>query len=207
MAKPLKIRRLGLTEYSATLASMQTFTDARGPESPDEFWCVQHDPVYTLGLNADPAHVLSPGQIPIVRTDRGGQVTYHGPGQLIVYTLFDLKRAKLGVRDLVSALEQAMIAATASFGVTAANRRDAPGVYVGGAKLGSIGLRIRRGCSYHGLALNVDMDLAPFYQINPCGFEHLPVTQLGDLADHVEFDSVCNLVTDALAARLGLEAR
>lgn len=204
MAKALKIRSLGLTEYSATLTSMNNFTDTRGPESPDEFWCVQHHPVYTLGLNADPAHVLSPGKIPVVRTDRGGQVTYHGPGQLVVYTLLDLKRAGLGVRDLVSALEDAMIAVTAKFGVTAVNRRDAPGVYVGGAKLGSIGLRIRRGCSYHGLALNVDMDLAPFYQINPCGFEQLPVTQLRDLADHVEFDSVWNLLAQALAERLDL---
>ena len=205
MAMPVTIRRLGLTEYATTLSSMNAFTDARGSETPDEFWSVEHHPVYTLGLSADPGHVLSPGKVPVVRVDRGGQVTYHGPGQLVVYTLVDLRRANLGIRDLVSALEDAMISAAAHFGVIAANRRDAPGVYVDGAKLGSIGLRIRRGCSYHGLALNVDMDLAPFSKINPCGFENLPVTQLRDLAKDAELDSTANLVTEALAKRLHLE--
>jgi lipoyl(octanoyl) transferase len=204
MAIPLKIRRLGLTEYRTTLASMNAFTDARGPDTPDEFWCVEHHPVYTLGLNADPGHVLSPGSIPVVKVDRGGQVTYHGPGQLVVYTLLDLKRANLGIRDLVSALENAMIATIADFGVTAINRKDAPGVYVDGAKLGSIGLRVRRGCSYHGLALNIDMELAPFRYINPCGFEHLPVTQLSDLAAPVDVDSIATALTGELADRLGL---
>lgn len=207
MALPLKIRRLGVTEYGTTLASMNTFTDARGPDTPDEFWCVEHQPVYTLGINADPGHVLSPGAIPVVKVDRGGQVTYHGPGQIMVYTLLDLKRARLGIRDLVSALESAMIATVASLGVAAVNRADAPGVYVDGAKLGSIGLRIRRGCSYHGLALNVDMELTPFSNINPCGFEHLPVTQLRELAGPVDIDAIATTLTKNLAERLNLEVQ
>ena len=203
MTTPPNIKRLGLTEYSTTLSAMNTFTDVRGEDTPDEFWCVQHQPVYTLGLNADPAHVLSSGPIPVVKVDRGGQVTYHGPGQLVVYTLIDLKRARLGIRDLVCALENAMIATVADFGVTAVNRRDAPGIYVDGAKLGSIGLRIRRGCSYHGLALNVDMDLNPFSGINPCGFEHLPVTQLRDLAESVDLEDVEKKLLAALTAEVG----
>ncbi len=204
MATSLTIRRLGLTEYSTTLASMNTFTDVRGPDTPDEFWCVEHRPVYTLGLNANRAHVLAPGSIPVLQVDRGGQVTYHGPGQLVVYTLLDLKRAKLGIRDLVSGLENAMIATVADFGVTATNRRDAPGIYVDGAKLGSIGLRVRRGCSYHGLSLNIDMDLAPFQQINTCGFEHLSVTQLRDLAGPLGLEAIATLLTEYLANDLGL---
>jgi lipoyl(octanoyl) transferase len=204
-APPLTIRQLGLTEYATTLASMNKFTDVRGPETDDEFWCVEHQPVYTLGLNADRAHVLAPGPIPVLQVDRGGQVTYHGPGQLVVYTLIDLKRAKLGIRDLVSALENAMISTVADFGVKAINRRDAPGIYVDGAKLGSIGLRVRRGCSYHGLSLNVDMDLAPFQQINTCGFEHLAVTQLRDLAGPLDRDSIAPALTGYLANLLGFE--
>ena len=204
-APPLTIRQLGLTEYATSLASMNTFTDVRGPDTGDEFWCVEHPPVYTLGLNADRAHVLAPGPIPVLQVDRGGQVTYHGPGQLVVYTLIDLKRAKLGIRDLVSALENAMIATVADFGVTAINRRDAPGIYVDGAKLGSIGLRVRRGCCYHGLSLNVDMDLAPFQQINTCGFEHLAVTQLRDLAGPLDSDSIAPALTGYIAKLLGFE--
>lgn len=205
MAIPLKIRRLGVTEYAKTLASMNAFTDARGPEIPDEFWCVEHQPVYTLGLNADRAHVLAPGTIPVLQVDRGGQVTYHGPGQLVVYTLIDLKRANLGIRDLVSALENAMIATVADFGVTAINRPDAPGIYVDGAKIGSIGLRIRRGCSYHGLSLNIDMDLTPFQHINTCGFEHLSVTQLRDLIGPLDSEVVAPTLTGHLAKLLGFD--
>ena len=201
----LKIQRLGLTEYATTLASMSSFTDARGPDTADEFWCVEHQPVYTLGLNADPAHVLAPGAIPVLRVDRGGQVTYHGPGQLVVYTLIDLKRANLGIRDLVSALENAMIETVAEFGVTATNRCDAPGIYVDGAKLGSIGLRIRRGCSYHGLSLNIDMDLAPFQRINTCGFEPLPVTQLRDLVGPHDHDAIATALMGYLANILGFK--
>jgi lipoyl(octanoyl) transferase len=207
MAIPLTIRRLGLTEYAKTFASMNSFTDTRGPETPDEFWCVQHQPVYTLGLNADRSHVLASDAIPVLQVDRGGQVTYHGPGQLVVYTLLDLKRANLGIRDLVSALENAMIATVADFGVTAINRRDAPGIYVAGAKLGSIGLRIRRGCSYHGLSLNIDMDLSPFQHINTCGFENLSVTQLRDLAEPPDIESIATALTGYLASILGFSVR
>ena len=188
-------RHFGLSEYAATLSSMSDFTESRGPDTPDEIWFVEHSPVFTLGVNADSRHVLSPNPIPVVQVDRGGQVTYHGPGQIVAYTLLDLKRARLGVRSLVSALENAMIDTAAAFGITANSRKDAPGIYCDGAKLGSIGLRIRRGCSYHGLALNVDMNLAPFSRINPCGFANLPVTQIVDLlgpdrAGHVTVQAV-----------------
>ena len=160
---------------------MQAFTDQRGADTPDELWVLEHEPVFTLGMNADPAHLLAPGDIPVVQVDRGGQVTYHGPGQLVVYPLIDLRRAGLGVRDLVTALEQAAIATAAGFGIVAATRPGAPGVYVEGAKLASIGIRVRRGASYHGLSINVDMDLGPFSRINPCGFEGLAMTQLAAL--------------------------
>ena len=187
---PVLVRHLERVDYASTLASMSGFTDSRGPETPDEIWLLEHPPVYTLGLNADRSHILSPGDIEVVRVDRGGQVTYHGPGQLVAYALLDLKRAGLGVRDLVGALQKAMIAVAALHGVSARGRRDAPGIYVGGAKLGSVGLRIRRGCSYHGAALNIDMDLEPFSRIDPCGFAGLPVTQLKDLAGPVDINTV-----------------
>jgi lipoyl(octanoyl) transferase len=174
-------RWLGRVEYIPTWGAMRRYTDGRDGNSTDELWCLEHPPVYTLGMNADPAHVLSAGAIPVVRIDRGGQVTYHGPGQLVVYPLVDLKRRGLGVRDLVTALETALIAFAAESGLEAVARRDAPGVYVGGRKLASIGLRIRRGASYHGLALNVAMDLAPFSHINPCGYAGLEVTDLRGL--------------------------
>jgi lipoyl(octanoyl) transferase len=185
---PIAVRHLGPVDYAETLASMSAFTDARGPKTPDEIWILQHPPVFTLGLNADRSHVVAPGSIDVIQVDRGGQVTYHGPGQLVAYVLLDLKRAGIGVRALVSALEDSMINAVAWCGVTAQSRTDAPGIYVAGAKLGSVGLRIRRGCSYHGLALNIDMDLAPFNQIDPCGYAGLPVTRLKDLAPSVDPD-------------------
>lgn len=186
---PVIIRQLGRVDYANTLASMSAFTDRRGPGTADEIWLLEHPPVYTLGLNADRKHILAPGDIAVIQVDRGGQVTYHAPGQLVAYVLLDLKRANIGVRSLVSALENTMIAAAATFGVTAVSRPDAPGIYVDGAKLGSIGLRVRRGCSYHGLALNVDMDLRPFSQIDPCGFAGLPVTQLKDHAGPVDLNN------------------
>ena len=160
---------------------MQRFTDERGPETPDEIWFLEHPPVFTLGMNASAAHVLAPGDIPVVQIDRGGQVTYHGPGQLVVYPLVDLRRASLNVRDFVSALEQAVIELSAQYGIAAAARREAPGVYIAGRKLASIGVRVRRGGSYHGLALNVALDLAPFERINPCGYAGLRMTQLSEL--------------------------
>ncbi len=177
----IHIRQLGVVDYALTLASMTGFTDTRTPDTPDEIWLLQHLPVFTLGLAGDRSHILSAGDIPVVPVDRGGQVTYHGPGQLIAYTLINLKRAGLTIRGLVSALENAVIDTVAQYGIEARSRPEAPGVYVGAAKLASIGLRIRRGCSYHGIALNVDMDLEPFARINPCGFTNLQMTQLASL--------------------------
>jgi lipoyl(octanoyl) transferase len=176
------IRHLGLAAYEPTWRAMQRFTDERESSTPDEIWFVEHPPVFTLGLNASREHLLSPGDIPVVQIDRGGQVTYHGPGQLVVYPLVDLRRRRLSVRELVVALEDAVIGYVAELGVAAQGSRPNPGVYVAGAKLASVGLRIRRGASYHGLALNVCGDLAPFERINVCGHRGLKVTRL---ADHV----------------------
>ena len=175
------VRRLGLQQYEPTWRAMQRFTDERTASTPDEVWLLEHPPVFTLGMNASEAHVLSPGDIPVVRIDRGGQVTYHGPGQLVVYALVDLRRAGLGVRDLVTALERAVIDYTAMLGLAAQCRREAPGVYVEGSKLASVGIRVRRGASYHGIAMNVVNDLEPFDRINPCGYPGLTMTRLADL--------------------------
>lgn len=183
-------RDLGLRPYEEVWAQMQAATDARTAEAADEIWFVQHTPVFTLGLNADAAHVIAPGEIPLVETDRGGQVTYHGPGQLVTYALLDVRRRGLGVRGLVELLESVVVSTVAAYGVTAAGRRGEPGVYVDGKKLAAIGLRIRRGCSYHGIALNVAMDLEPFRRIHPCGFEGLEVTQLSELADVDDLERV-----------------
>src|SRR4051812_14995316 len=175
------IRRLGLVDYAPTWDAMKRFTDERSAETPDEIWFLEHPPVFTLGMNAKPEHLLAPGDIPVVQIDRGGQVTYHGPGQLVVYPLIDIRRAGLGVRDLVTALERAVIACCKTFGIDAECRKNAPGVYVSGQKIASVGLRIRRGASYHGLAFNVNMDLEPFQRINPCGYAGLQMTQLAAL--------------------------
>jgi lipoyl(octanoyl) transferase len=177
-----QIRHLGLTAYEPVWRAMQRFTDERRTSTPDEIWFVEHPPVFTLGLNASREHLLRPGDIPVVQIDRGGQVTYHGPGQLLVYPLIDLRRRRLNVRELVMALENAVIGYAADLGVAASGSRAAPGVYVDGAKLASVGLRIRRGASYHGMALNVSLDLKPFERINVCGYRGLAVTRL---ADHV----------------------
>ncbi len=186
-------RRLGRVEYEPTWRKMQAFTETRAAGQPDELWFLEHPPVFTLGLNGRREHLLAPGDIPVVQVDRGGQVTYHGPGQLVVYPLLDLGRAGLGVRELVCALERAVIRCVAAYGISAVGNREAPGVYVDGAKLASIGLRIRRNCSYHGLALNVAMDLEPFQRINPCGFQGLAVTQLAALGVSHDLERV---VTD-----------
>ncbi len=177
----LQFKELGLCDYEPIWRDMQAYTDQRGPESPDQVWLLQHPPVFTVGLNGSMQHVLAPGDIPVIKIDRGGQVTYHGPGQLVVYPLLDLRRRKMGVRELVSGLEQAVVGTLADFSVSAASRPDAPGVYVDGRKIASLGLRIRRGCSYHGLAFNIDVDLEPFGRINPCGFSNLEVTSLAKL--------------------------
>ena len=182
---------------------MQRFTDERDAHTPDEIWFLEHPPVFTLGMNANPAHVLAPGDIPIVQIDRGGQVTYHGPGQLVVYVLLDLRRAGLGVRDLVTALERSVIDLAAAHEVAAQARRDAPGVYVAGRKLASVGIRVRRGSSYHGLALNVGLDLEPFGRINPCGYEGLQMTQLAQLGITGSVEAAADLLEPHLLRRLG----
>lgn len=193
------VQRLGRVDYEPTWRRMQAFTDTRDDDTQDEVWCLEHPPVYTLGMAGDPSHVLAAGDIPVVKIDRGGQVTYHGPGQLVVYPLLDLRRLKLGVRDLVSLLEQAVIDCVAGYGIRAEARADAPGVYVDGRKLAALGLRIRRGCSYHGLAFNVAMDLAPFHGINPCGYSGLEVTQLSELSAPSD---IAQVTDDLLAALL-----
>jgi len=175
------VRHLGLVEYEPTWRAMQRFTEERTQDTPDEIWFLEHPPVFTLGMNAKREHVLAPGDIPVVQIDRGGQVTYHGPGQLVVYPLIDLRRARFGIRELVTALEVSVIDYAATFGVTAECRRNAPGVYVDDRKLASVGIRVRRGASFHGLALNVNLDLEPFDRINPCGYAGLEMTRLADL--------------------------
>ncbi|MFO7858923.1 MAG: lipoyl(octanoyl) transferase LipB [Ectothiorhodospiraceae bacterium] len=180
-ALAIRTRHLGQVDYEPTWRAMQSFTQERDETTPDELWHLQHPPVFTQGLNGRPEHLLDPGPIPVVAVDRGGQVTYHGPGQAVVYVLVDLRRRGLGVRRLVTILEQAVVAELAEYGITGHPRADAPGVYVEAAKVASVGLRVRRGASYHGVALNVAMDLAPFSRINPCGYQGLAVTQLRDL--------------------------
>jgi len=206
-APPVLLRHLpGLTAYEPCIAAMREFTSSRRPETPDELWLLQHPPVYTLGLNTNPSHLLSAGTIPVVQTDRGGQVTYHGPGQLVAYLLLDLQRAGLGIRQVVCALEDAVITLVAAQGITASARREAPGVYVAGAKLASVGLRVRRGCTYHGLALNVAMDLAPFAGINPCGYPGLAVTSLELLGVSVDLEQAGTDFAAILLSKLGLTA-
>ncbi len=178
---PALIRRLGRVEYQPTWRAMQRFTAERSAATPDEIWFLEHPPVFTLGANASRAHLIAPGDIPVVQIDRGGQVTYHGPGQLVVYPLIDLRRLSFGIRDFVTALERAVIDLAAEFGIAAEGRRSAPGVYVAGEKLASVGVRVRRQGSYHGLALNVALDLEPFSRINPCGYRGLKMTQLAAL--------------------------
>jgi lipoyl(octanoyl) transferase len=177
----LVVRDCGVVDYARSWRDMQTFTDARIATTTDEVWLLEHPPVYTLGRNGKEEHLHDTGTIPVIHSDRGGQVTYHGPGQLVVYTLLDLKRRQLGVQSLVNRLEQAVIDLLAEHSISAERRDKAPGVYVDGRKIAALGLRVRRGCSFHGLSLNVNMDLSPFERINPCGYEGLEVTQLADL--------------------------
>ena len=204
MAPPI-LRWLGRAAYEPTWRAMQRLVDERGPDTRDEFWFLEHPPVFTLGMNARPEHLLAPGDIPVVQIDRGGQVTYHGPGQLVVYPLLDLDRARLGVRALVEGIERAIVATVAQWGIEALGRRDAPGVYVGARKLASVGLRIRRGCSYHGLALNVAMDLEPFRRINPCGYAGLEMTQVSELGGPSDLGVVADTLAPRLLAALGFD--
>jgi lipoyl(octanoyl) transferase len=190
MSASLGVRELGQVEYELAWHAMQRFTDERSKDTQDQIWLLQHAPVFTQGQSGKPEHLLLPGNIPVVQVDRGGQVTYHGPGQLVVYLMLDVKRLGFGVRELVTRIENSLIALLASYGVNAAAKPDAPGVYVDGAKIASLGLRIRNGRSFHGLALNVDMDLEPFRRINPCGYAGLAMTQLCDHAGPIEFAEV-----------------
>lgn len=206
-ASVIVIRHLGRRDYEPLWRAMQTFTDRRDPETRDEIWFTEHPPVFTLGLNAKRQHLLAPGDIPVIQIDRGGQVTYHGPGQLMIYPLLDLKRNGTGVRELVTALEQSVIATVAGHGITAAARPDAPGVYVDGTKIASVGLRVRRGASYHGMALNVGMDLHPFSRINPCGFSDLEVTDLRALGINDESRDIRQQVLQHLLDALGYAHR
>jgi len=201
--RAVEIRSLGRREYEPLWRSMQAFTNSRGDETPDEIWFTEHPPVFTLGLNASREHVLAPGDIPVIQIDRGGQVTYHGPGQLMIYPLIDLRRAGLGVRDLVTALEQSVVDLAAQYNIVAASRADAPGIYVQGKKIGSVGLRVRRYSSYHGMALNVDMNLEPFTRINPCGFEDLEVTDLAELGVTKDLSEVARDLESYLLRHLG----
>ena len=202
-SQPL-LKWLGRAEYEPTWRAMQAFTEQRGAQTRDEIWFLEHPPVFTLGMNAAREHVLAPGDIPLVQIDRGGQVTYHGPGQLVVYPLLDVRRHGLGVRQLVMALENGIIALLASWNIAAVGRRDAPGIYVDERKVASIGLRIRRGCSYHGLAFNVAMDLEPFRRINPCGFRGLEVTDLRMLGVSLELRNAADLLAPHLLGSLGM---
>lgn len=198
----LRIRVLGQQAYRPVLQQMQDFTRERTTTTIDELWLVQHLPVFTLGRNGKPEHVLAPGDIPVVSTDRGGQVTYHGAGQLVVYLLLDIRRKSLGVRELVVGIEQSIITLLAHYGITAQGNREAPGVYVQGSKIAALGLRVTRGCTYHGFSLNVAMDLEPFQRINPCGYAGLAVTQCRDLGiDQTPFELAGELC-ECIAAQL-----
>lgn len=208
VAARVTIRALGRTDYAPTWRAMQAFTDARTRDTADEIWLTEHPPVYTLGLAGRRAHLLRDNGIPVIKVDRGGQVTYHGPGQLVAYLLVDLRRANLGVREMVRRIETAVITWLASLGIRAYGKKSAPGVYVdcGGreAKLAALGLRVRNGCTYHGVALNLDMDLAPFKDIDPCGYPGLAVTQLADLGVRVTSDDAGRALATLIAATMGL---
>jgi lipoyl(octanoyl) transferase len=198
----LTIRNLGLQDYDITWQAMQRFTQERNTFSNDELWIVEHPPVYTLGLNGKREHLLTIGNIPVINSDRGGQVTYHGPGQVIIYVLLDIKRLNLGVRQLVTLLEQVMIGVLFQYDIVAVAKLDAPGVYVNDKKIGSIGLRIKKNCSYHGLSLNNDMDLSPFDDINTCGYSDLKVTQLSDLGVTISTQQLTSSVIQAITKAL-----
>jgi lipoyl(octanoyl) transferase len=204
-AEALRLHYLGLTDYQATWRAMQQFTEQREEDTPDELWLLEHHPVYTLGLNGDIRHMIRATDIPVVKTDRGGQITYHGPGQLVAYVLVDLRRKNLGVKRLVSALENAVIGLLSQYGLSARTQQGAPGVYVDGRKIASLGLRVRKGCSYHGLSLNVSADLSPFSAINPCGYAGLEVTSLTALDVAVQPHEVAAPLTVEIMQTLNYE--
>ncbi|WP_154222146.1 lipoyl(octanoyl) transferase LipB [Marinicella rhabdoformis] len=201
------VRRMGKRDYEPVWREMQKFTDERTADTADELWLVEHPPVFTQGLAGKPEHVLAAGDIPVIQVDRGGQVTYHGPGQIVAYPMINLRRHGIGVKSLVSGIEQAIIDTVAEYGVDAKRRENAPGVYVDGAKIASLGLRIRKACSFHGLAFNIAMDLKPFARINPCGFMGLEVTQLSALAEDVTFETVQNQLLEHFCQQLKYTAK
>lgn len=203
--RQLMVRQLGLTDYEPIWRAMQSFTDSRQHDTPDELWLLSHRPVFTQGQAGKSEHLLAPGQIPVIQIDRGGQVTYHGPGQLVVYLLIDVRRAGIGVRQLVSIIEQAIVDTLAGVKISARTRVGAPGVYVGDAKIASLGLRIRRGNSYHGMSLNVAMELEPFNRINPCGYQGLAVTQVIDHTPGVDSESLMESMEKQLLQNLILQ--
>jgi len=198
----LIIRHLGRQDYSPILQAMRDFTDQRSPEQADELWLVEHQPVFTQGQAGKPEHLLASSDIPVIQADRGGQVTYHGPGQLVAYPLLNIRRRKLGVRQLVSVIEQTIIDTLALYQISAFAKPDAPGVYIEHKKIASLGLRIRKGCSFHGLALNIDMDLSPFLLINPCGYAGLEMAQLSDYVDSPNVEQVAEQLSTILAQQL-----
>ena len=204
LAPTVTIKHLGVVDYQATWHAMQVFTAQRGAATNDEIWLLQHSPVYTQGLAGKPEHLLTKPAIPVVKTDRGGQITYHGPGQIVVYVLFDLKRNGIGVKDLVKRIEQSIIDVLQSYGIAAERKFGAPGVYVKGAKIAALGLRVKNGCSYHGLALNVAMDLTPYGAINPCGYAGMEVTDLAALGVRVSINDVMTTLSQHLVTQLSL---
>lgn len=197
------IRELGLQPYADTFARMQAFTEERTESTTDEIWILEHPSVFTQGLAGKAEHVLDPGDIPVIQTDRGGQVTYHGPGQLVGYFLIDMRRLGIGIRRLVSALEDSVVATLREYHIQAAPRPDAPGVYVAGAKICSLGLRVRKGCTYHGIAFNINMDLSPFLRINPCGYKDLNITQVHDFVPEATVSSVAARLIPHLRQHFG----
>ncbi|KTD04224.1 lipoyltransferase [Legionella geestiana] len=201
----LTVRTLGMVPYEQTWQDMQQFTAARTDTTADELWLLEHPPVYTQGQAGKPEHVLNPGGIPIIQTDRGGQVTYHGPGQLVAYVLMDIRRRKLGIRTLVCRLEEVILKVLDDYGITGETRCKAPGVYVGEKKIASIGLRVKNGCTYHGIALNVSTELSPFNGINPCGFERLEMTRISDFTDSASWQSVAIAFQTAFVSQFGCE--
>jgi lipoyl(octanoyl) transferase len=203
-ARDCLVRDLGRQAYEPVWRAMQAFTDARGDDTPDELWLVEHDPVFTLGQAGKPEHVLAPGDIPVLQVDRGGQVTYHGPGQIVAYPLLDLRRLKTGVRDYVCRIEQAVIDTLGEWNIRGERREGAPGVYVNGAKVAALGIRVRRGCTFHGLAFNIAMDLEPFRRINPCGYAGLEVVSMLDLGGPAGPEAVKPVLLAALARQFGL---
>ncbi|HAU8294586.1 TPA: lipoyl(octanoyl) transferase LipB [Vibrio vulnificus] len=205
MQNQLVVKRLGRRDYLPVWQAMHEFTDTRNEETPDEVWLVEHNPVFTQGQAGKAEHLLNTGDIPVVQSDRGGQVTYHGPGQLVAYFLINLRRKKLGVRDLVTTIENLVINTLKAYNIDSAARPDAPGVYVEGRKICSLGLRIRKGCSFHGLALNVNMDLSPFLRINPCGYQGMEMVQVSELGGPTDITLVEQQLVKELVNLLGYE--